>query len=407
MSRPYQVVVFGASGFTGRLVAEYLAAHYAADHEQPDRRLRWAMAGRSSAKLERVRSEIGAEGIGLIVADSHDRESLDAMCAQAEVVCTTVGPYAKYGVELVAACVVNGTDYCDLSGEVPFMRRTIEAHHAKAHADGTRIVHSCGFDSVPSDVGLLFLQREAEARLGRFCESVEMVVAGAKGSFSGGTFASLFNVLRERRERPGVADILDDPYALNAPAPPGNCPAPDLKRAKYSETFGVTVAPFVMASINTRIVRRSHALAGFPYGRDFCYSEAMATGRGALASLSAKLMATGINAVERGGLVSKLAQKLTPDPGEGPGRDERESGYFKLRFFGKTGDGQHIRTELRGKRDPGYGATSRMLAESAIALATTRGQGRTGGVLTPALAIGEELLTRLPDRADVTMRVVE
>ena len=404
MSRPYHIVVYGATGFTGRLVAEYLYTAYPPGRDAAHG-ITWAMAGRDLGRLRAVKAELGAHGIDLLQADAHDTPALVALCTQAEVVLTTVGPYAKHGSALVAACVAAGTDYCDLSGEVPWMRRMIEAHHRDAHTLGVRIVHSCGFDSVPSDIGVLHLQRAAQERFGEFCESVEMIVAAAKGGFSGGTVASLNQVLAEAAESDKVASILLDPYALNTPAPDGICDHRDQRGVGFSESLQTYTAPFVMAAINTRIVRRSNALAGFPYGRDFCYTEAVATGEGLGGRLTAGVTALGIGVFSDRGPVGRLLRGLAPKPGEGPDEDARESGYFKLKFVGRTPSGKTLRSTVKGERDPGYGSTSRILAESAVALAQTRGLGRPGGVLTPALAIGDELLEKLPERAGVRFAV--
>ena len=306
----------------------------------------------------------------------------------------------------MAACVEYGCDYCDLSGEVPWMRRMIDRHHAGARERGARIVHACGFDSIPSDIGLLHHQRTAQGTHGEFCESVEMVVAAARGGFSGGTFASLDNVLREASASDKVASVLLDPYALNTPAPDGTCAADnDQRGVRFSERFQTYTAPFVMAAINTRIVRRSVALAGFPYGRGFCYSESVATGQALGGRLTAAVTAAGIGAFAGTGTLGQALRGLAPKPGAGPSREEREAGFFKLKFAGRTPSGKTVETHVKGKRDPGYGCTSRMLAESAVALWRTRGEQREGGVLTPALAIGDELLDGALARAGVTFHV--
>ncbi len=404
MSRPYHITVLGATGFTGRLVAAYLYEAYPPGRDQTHGII-WAMAGRDRSKLEQTRDELDIHGVDLLVADSHDADSLTALCEQTEVVLTTVGPYALHGSLLVATCVKTRTDYCDLSGEVPWMRRMIEAHHDRAREWGVRIVHSCGFDSIPSDIGVLHHQTEAKATHGEFCESVEMIVSAAKGGFSGGTFASLDNVLAEAAQSDKVASILLDPYSLNLPAPDGDCDSNEQREARFSESFNTYTAPFVMAGINTRIVRRSHALAGFPFGKNFCYSEATATGQDLGGRLTAAVTALGIGVVGNTGVLGQAIRGLAPKPGSGPSAQEREDGFFKIKFFGRTPSGKTLRTAVTGKRDPGYGCTSRMLAESAVALALTRGQNRDGGVLTPALAIGEELLERLPKNADVNFRV--
>ena len=401
--RPYHLIVYGATGFTGRLVAEYLYAAYPPGEAADRHGLTWAMAARDARKLAAVKDELGAHGVDLLTADADDPVALGRLCAQTEVVVSTVGPYARHGSLLVATCVNTGTDYCDLAGEVPWMRRMIEAHHASAREAGVRIVHSCGFDSIPSDVGVLYLQRLAHERHGVFCDRIEMVVAAAQGGFSGGTFASLEGVLAEAAASDKVASILLDPYALNAPAPDGTCVAREQRGADFSEAFQTYTAPFVMAGINTRIVRRSNALAGFPYGRNFCYTEAVATGPDLGGRLTAWATAAGLGLLSGRGVVARAVRGLAPGPGSGPDAEARESGYFTFRFCGRTPCGKTVRTTVNGRRDPGYGCTSRMLAESAIALALSRGEGRAGGVLTPALAIGAELLNRLP-QAGVELR---
>lgn len=403
-SRPYQIVIFGATGFTGQLVAQYFYQRFPPGAEATHG-INWAMAGRDADKLERVRDSIGAEGIDCLVADASKRSSLQWLCAQTEVVCTTVGPYAKHGDLLVAACVAQQTDYCDLSGEVPWMRRMIEAHHQQAREAGVRIVHSCGFDSIPSDIGVLHLQKAAKARFGEFCESVDMLLAEAKGSFSGGTYASLNQVLAEAGKSDKTASLLMNPYSLNFPAPDGRCDTREQREAGFSDSFQTYTAPFVMAGINTRIVRRSHALAGFPYGNEFCYSEAIATGEGLGGRLTAKLTAFGIGTLMSNPTLASALMRLAPKPGEGPNEKEREAGYFSIRFSGRTASGQTIKTSVRSDRDPGYGSTCRMLTESAVALLNTRHENREGGVLTPALAIGPELLEALQEHAVLNFQV--
>ncbi len=261
--RPYDVVIFGATGFAGRLVARYLV-----DTDRADG-VRWAIAGRSRDKLEALAQALGVPDLPCVVADSHDRESLDAMARSTRVICTTVGPYAEHGAMLVAAAVEAGTHTCDLTGEPQFVRRMIDAHHAAAEASGVRIVHCCGFDSVPSDLGVFVLQQAAVARHGTPCSEIEMVVAAARGGFSGGTLASLGNVLSEAKD-PEVRRILTDPYSL---VPGGSGPDGRAQMgSRYSEAEGTWTAPSMMAPINERVVRRSHALLGYLCGEGFRYS---------------------------------------------------------------------------------------------------------------------------------------
>ena len=380
--RPLDVVVFGASGFAGRLVAEYLAERHAGTG------VRWAMAGRSLSKLESVRAEIAARvpaaaEVPLLVADSHDRAALAAMVAQTRVVCTTVGPYARYGTPLVEACIDGGAHCCDLTGEVQFIRRVADAHHDRARAAGVRIVHCCGFDSVPSDLGTWLLCERLREADGLPPEEVRFFLCGASGGFSGGTVASLLNVLEEASD-PAVRAILADPYSLN---PPDRRQGPDARSRMGPVRDPVTGwwgGPFVMAPINERVVRRSSALLGDRYGTDFRYSEVTRTGAGVVGALSAGALALGtgafLGAVALGPLRRLLTRTVLPAPGEGPSRDAIERGFFKI--------------VLSGRRDPGYGATACMLAESALCLAQDPLDG-PGGVLTPAAAMGGALLARL------------
>ena len=397
--RELDVVVFGATGFTGRLVAEYLLERYGADRD-----LRWALAGRSQQKLDELVDSLGGDAAKLhtIVADSFDRDALGALAARTRVVLTTVGPYALYGSGLVSACVEHGTHYCDLAGEVQWIRRMIDEHHDRAQSTGARIVHCCGFDSVPMDIGVWFLQNEAQRNHGAHCTPISMFVTAMKGTASGGTIASMLNILEESRRDRDVARIMIHPYSLN---PPGERQGPDdvdQRGAVYSSEAGSWTAPFVMAAVNTKVVRRSHALLGYPYGREFRYSEAVLTGPGIGGRARAGAMTAGLGSVMllgRYGPTRKLLQTLIfPDPGEGPDRAQREAGFFNLIQIGKLPDGSVLRTRITGDRDPGYGSTSKMLSECAVCLAKDELDGN-GGVLTPAAAMAEPLLERLQQNA--------
>jgi len=401
MSR-YDVVVWGATGFTGRLVAEYLAEH------RPDN-LRWALGGRSEQKLREVRTGLAAldsrlADLPILVGDSHDRAALDAIVTQTRVMCTTVGPYARYGSELVAACVEAGIGYCDLNGEVPWMRRMIDAHHDRAKQKGARIVFCCGFDSIPSDLGCFLLQQSARQRHDRACNRAVLYVDRMRGGASGGTVASMMNIVDEATRDREVRRLLGDPYALN---PEAERSGPDhneeLKPTRTED--GRWTAPFVMAAINTRIVRRSNALLGYPYGRDFRYAERVRFAAGPKGWLGANAMAAGI-----GGLMAGLAfaptrtllERVLPSPGEGPSREQRERGSFLLRIEG-DGPGFSVTARVEDSSDPGYGSTAKMLAESALCLALDKSSSRTG-MLTPASAMGMTLIDRLR-RAGLTFDV--
>ncbi|MGY6555492.1 MAG: saccharopine dehydrogenase family protein [Wenzhouxiangella sp.] len=405
----YDLVLLGATGFTGRLVAEYLLERHGADGE-----FKWALAGRSLDKLESVRSELGAAAasLPLLIADSHDRASLDALVAQARAVCSTVGPYALYGSELVAACAASGTDYCDLTGEVPWMRQMLDAHEATAIESGARIVHCCGFDSIPSDLGVWFLQHQAQRLFGKPMTRVRLGVQSLKGKMSGGTAASMLNIIETSRSDPEVARIAKNPYAL--------CPEefrqgprqPYVKGPTFDEDLNAWLAPFVMAAINTRIVHRSHALQSRPWGEDFTYEEAMMTGRGFKGRRQAITWSLALGGFALGaslGPTRKLLQnRFLPKPGEGPNPAERERGLFKLLLFGRDDDGHEVRVRVTGDRDPGYGSTAKMLGEAAYTLATDVAAGSPpGGFWTPSTAMAEKLLPRLVEHAGLTFELLD
>jgi len=403
--REYDVIIWGATGFTGRLVAEYYLKQYGLDGK-----LKWAMAGRSQSKLEQIRSELGNENIPLITANSHDVESLTTLVKQTKVICTTVGPYAIYGNELVAACVEHGTDYCDLAGETQWIRRMIDQHHEAAQKSGSRIVHCCGFDSIPSDLGTYYLQREAQKTVGEYCQHVKMRLKAIKGGFSGGTFASMNNVMAEASKDKEVAKNLFNPYGLNPSGEQSGPDKGDLQSVKYDEDFGAWIMPFIMAAINTRVVRRSHALDGYPYGQDFRYDEAMSSGKGLTGRLKgyAGLVALGaLMAGKPDSLYKKLLNKVLPSPGEGPSLAEREAGYFNFTVIGKFKNGKTMTAKVTGDRDPGYGSTCKMLGESAVCLALDEKSGsQVSGVLTPSTAMGDALLNRLEENAGLSFSIV-
>jgi short subunit dehydrogenase-like uncharacterized protein len=403
--RQFDVVVWGASGFTGRLVVEYLLKRYPCGG-----RLRWAVAGRNRDRLEQFFEGMSADATRpeLLVADSHDIGALGEMAKSTRVILTTVGPYAKYGSELVAACLQYGTHYCDLCGEAQWIRQMIDKHQALAQKSAARIVMSCGFDSIPSDIGVWFLQQKAMEKYGSPCSEVTLLVRAMKGGARGGTFSSMLTAIKQARENRDIARVLADPYSLN---PEGERHGPDggdQRGSKYNADASVWTAPFVMAAINTRIVRRSNALLDFAYGRDFRYHEATITGRGIVGRAKSILMSAGLGLFM---IASAFAftrkfvvQKLLPKPGEGPSRYARENGYFNFILLGRLPGGKIMRLRVTGDRDPGYGSTSKMLAESAICLALdelTVG----GGFWTPATAMGNPLLERLTTNAGLSFEL--
>ncbi|MCH7538466.1 MAG: saccharopine dehydrogenase NADP-binding domain-containing protein [Proteobacteria bacterium] len=400
--REFDVVVQGATGFTGTLVAEYMVRQYGVGGN-----LRWALAGRSKEKLETVRDSLGPEAasLELILADSFDHEALAALASRTKVVLTTVGPYALYGSDLVAACVEAGTHYCDLAGEVHWIRKMIDRHQARAQQTGARIVHCCGFDSVPMDIGVWFLQEAAREKYGAYCKSITMLVKATKGAASGGTIASMLNLISESRRDRSVARTLVDPYGLN---PDGERQGPDQRdqqKVLYRDDVNSWTAPFIMAGVNTKVVRRSHALAGFPYGRDFRYAEAVMTGDGFTGWLKGWLMTLALGGLVLGASYQptrKLLQKFVlPKPGEGPDRELQQNGFFNLMQIGVLPDETVLWGRITGDQDPGYGSTSKMLSECAVCLAQDD-LDAGGGIWTPAAVMAKPLSERLQRNAGIT-----
>ena len=389
-AKKFDIVVYGATGFTGQLVAEYLAARY-----KNDAQLKWALAGRSLDKLKSVREAIGAPAdTPLIVADASDATSLNAMVAETKSVITTVGPYQLYGNELIAACVASGTDYFDLCGEPVWMRQMIDKHEAATKASGARILFSCGYDSIPFELGVFFCEETARKTLGATVSRVKGRVRVMKGTLSGGTAASMKATFSSAANDQRLMALLRSPFALTPgfegpKQPPGN-------RPQYDEDLQSWTTPFVMASINTRNVHRSNMLLGFPYGRDFVYDEMMLTGPGEQGEEQARRILAANTSEKMGGKV--------PQPGEGPSKQERESGHYDLLFVGLAPDGRQVRVAVRGDRDPGYGSTSKMISECAICLLRDT-PDVPAGIWTPGAAMRDKLIKRLVDHAGLTFSV--
>lgn len=383
MTRDFDIIVYGASGFTGRLVAEYLAGAGVTG---------WAMAGRSAAKLAEVRDAIGAPAdTPLVVADAADARSVAELAARARVVVTTVGPYQLYGSDLVAACVKAGTAYADLCGEPGWMRRMIDAHAMEARETGARIVFSCGFDSIPFDLGVLSLQNCAQERFGRPCPRVKGRVRHLKGGASGGTVASLKATMAAAAKEPSLIKLLASPFALTPGFTGPHQPTGLIP--EYDATLGTWVAPFVMAPINTKNVHRTNFLLDHAWGSDFVYDEMMvAPGLGDMAKAAADAIAK----------FNPLTGGDAPKPGEGPSQEERESGGYDILFAGLMPDGTRIDAVVTGDRDPGYGSTSKMIAETARCLLESGGDG---GIWTPGALLGSKLRDRLEANAGLTFRV--
>ena len=384
--RAYDIVVYGATGYTGRLVAEYLAQHYSATGPK------WAMAGRSKAKLAQVRDLIGAPAATpLIEANSDDPASMAALAHSARVILTTVGPYQLYGEPLVKACVEADTDYADLCGEPGWMREMIDRYHDAARASGARIAFSSGFDSIPFDLGVLMLQKEAVARYGRPAPRVKGRIRAMQGSFSGGTAASLTETMKAAARNPKLIPILRSPFGLTpgfeGPSQPmGLIP-------EYEDSVGKWAAPFIMATINTKNVHRTNFLLGHPYGANFKYDEMMLTSAGELGQKAAHAV---------GEMLKNPFGAKPPKPGEGPSAEERAAGHYDVLFIGEYPDGKVLRYGVKGRYDPGYGSTSRMIAETGLALLDCTAPG---GVSTPGALLGEALVKRLAEHAEISFAV--
>lgn len=385
-AREFDIIVYGATGFTGRLVAEYLTKQYGNGDT-----VKWAMAGRSMDKLQSVRDEIGAAAdTPLVTADATDPDSLADLVKRTRVVITTVGPYQLYGNELVAACAKYGTDYCDLSGEPAWMRMKIDAHETEAKESGARIVFSSGFDSIPFDLGVMMLQKECFNRYGQAAPRIKGRVRAMQGTFSGGTAASLKATMAAAAKDPMVIKYLTNPFSL-APGfagpdqPLGNKPL-------YEEDLKSWSAPFIMAPINTKNVHRTNALLGHEYGEDFVYDEMMLTGDGEQGEKMANFIAK----------TDMMGGDDAPKPGEGPSKDERENGFYDILFIAEMADGARTMLSVKGDKDPGYGSTSKMIAETAIGLLSSDCKG---GIHTPGSALGETLVQRLEANAGLTFKI--
>lgn len=403
----FDLVVFGATSFVGQILTRYLEEHYGADGE-----VKWAIAGRSEGKLKALKDGLGASAakLPIILADAADDDALAALCRQTRVVISTVGPYALFGEPLVKACVTTGTDYCDLAGEVQWIRRMVERYEEQAKQTGARIVHCCGFDSIPSDMGVWFLQQQAEELFGQPCQDVRMRVKVAKGGLSGGTVASMINVAKEAGADPKLRKELANPFSICPEGHRSKARQPSLKTAEYDKDFGVWLAPFVMSAINTRVVHRSNAMQNARYGMEFTYDEAMMTGKGPKGRLTAYAITAALGTFLTASAIKPtrwLVEKLVPKPGEGPSPEDQENGFYDLRFIGRTQDGKTIITKVTGDRDPGYGSTAKMLGEAGLCLAFDTDETTQGGFWTPASALDGKLLDRLTSKAGLTFEVLE
>lgn len=405
----HQLVVFGASSFVGKLLTHYLFQRHGINGD-----LDWAIAGRSRAKLEELRSSLGpaAATLPIIVADASDEKALRNLCQKTQVVASTVGPYALYGSTLVKVCAQTGTDYCDLTGEPQWIAQMIKEHEAAAQKSGARIVHCSGFDSVPSDLGTYYLQQQALKQFGQVCARVKLRVKAARGGASGGTVASMLESIRESVANPALRKLLTNPYAFCAADASGLPRQPNQQFASYDEDAKAWSAPFIMAVINTKVVHRSNEVSGYAYGRDFVYDETMLTGQGISGRVTAIGIALGLAAFT-GAIAMKptrvlLERFVLPKPGEGPTPAQQEAGFYDLRLLGRTSTGNRLTVKVTGDRDPGYGSTCKILGEAAVCLVQDIAKtDKPGGFWTPSTVMGDKLIARLTEHAGLTFSVVE
>jgi len=386
--REFDVIVFGASGYTGKLVAEYMGKEYGNEES-----IRWAIAGRNKDKLSSVKKDLNLnERVSIIEVDSTNKDSLDSMTSSAKCILTTVGPYQLYGSSLVQSCSENGTDYVDLTGEPGWMYEMINAHQDTAKNSGARIVFSCGFDSIPFDLGVYFVQQAAQEKFGKPAKHVRGRVKAMNGEFSGGTIASLGATMATLKEKPELIQVLSNPFSLTEGF---EGPAQlDDSKVLLDEKLNMWVTPFVMAPINTKNIHRSNALLGHAYGEDFCYDEMMIAGEGE----EGKQIADAMNSS------NPMGGDNLPQPGEGPSKESREQGNYDVLFFADFDEGS-IEARVTGDMDPGYGSTSKMIAESALCLVQDC-EDLSGGMYTPAPAMGDKLIKRLTKNAGLTFDIL-
>jgi len=404
----FDIVIFGASSFVGQIMTRYMLAQFGVEGE-----LKWAIAGRSQNKLSELKSALGetAKSLDVLVADAANETSLRTLCESCKVIVSTVGPYALYGEPLVKTCVASGTDYCDLTGEVHWIAKMLARYEDQAKTTGARIINSCGFDSIPSDLGVFFLQQQAKQQFNQSCSSIKMRVKTMKGAASGGTVASMTNIFKEVATNPSLRKILANPYAICPPEHGNNVRQNNMNRPQFDEDFDSWVAPFVMATINTRIVHRSNALVAGGYSQDFEYNEAMLTGKGLIGGGLAAGVGVGLGSFAMAAVVPPtrwaMEKFILPKPGEGPSPEAQQKGGYDLRFYGKTANGQEIRCKVTGDQDPGYGSTAKMLAQAAACLVQDISKDKVqGGFWTPASIFGNTLITRLQENAGLTFELM-
>ena len=399
--KQFDIIIWGASSFTGKLVTEYIFNKYGSS------KIKWAIAGRNFDKLEKIRSQVADKDIPIFIADSFDEDSLSKFVKKTKVVCSTVGPYSLYGTKLVKVCLENNTNYCDITGEAHWIRTLIDNFHEEAKSKKIKIVNSCGFDSIPSDMGVYFIQNEIKKVYKNYAKSIKMRVAGIRGGISGGTYGSINNLLKEAYADRNVFKVLNNPYGLNPKDKMEGMDKKDLRKIIFDKESNSWIYPFIMAGINTKIVRRSNALSNFKYGKDFRYEEATMSGKGISGFWKAilavfPLAMVGLNP---NSFLKKIVNSFMPKPGEGPGFEKRKNGFYNLRFYITIDDKNKVFAKVIGDSDPGYGSTSKMLAESALCLAFDK-LPENYGVVTPSFSMGDKLLDRLNRNAGLKFELI-
>jgi short subunit dehydrogenase-like uncharacterized protein len=408
-TKKFDLVIFGATSFVGQILTEYLF-----DHIGLSRKVKWAIAGRSEAKLNNLRDSLGekAAKLPIIVADSMDQPALEDMCKKSRVIVSTVGPYALYGETLVKVCAENGNDYCDLTGEAYWIKQMILKYEKTAKKSGARIVNCCGFDSIPSDLGNHFLQREGKKQFGKFFNQVKLRVKAMKGGASGGTIASMAEMIVAAKADAQVRRDMANPYILCPKKHSYSIKQTSVKGPAYDRDFGSWSAPFIMEAINARVVLRSNTLRRMAFGKDFSYGEAMLTGAGNSGRLKAIALTAGLAAFA-GSMVLDPVRNLMnkfvlPKPGEGPSLQDQLNGFFDIQLMGKNARGDKLTAKVTGDRDPGYGCTAKMLAQAGLCLAFDLAkEDKAGGFWTPSTAMGDLLIERLNNHAGMSFTLVD
>ena len=410
-SRSYAIVLYGATSFVGQITAHYLTHFLSHSKAKDGSNVAWAIAGRDEDKLKKLQSKLESK-VDLIIANSDEDASLDKMTKQAQVVISTVGPYLKFGEPLIKSCAKNGTDYVDLTGEAIFIKDMMDKYQETAKKSGARIVNSCGFDSIPSDLGVYFTQQQAKEQFNKNCNVIHMRVKAAKGGLSGGTIASMATIFEEVNKDKSRRKQVANPYLLNDDTDVPSVRQDNVSKPEYDSKHKRWLAPFVMASINTRIVHRSNQLSDYAYGRDFKYDEAMWMKDGVKGQLASYGMSAGLVGFATAMIFKPsrelLSKHVLPKSGSGPSKSEQENGYFDIRFFGSTANKDYISTKVTGDKDPGYGSTSGMLAQAALCLVQDINKDDVaGGFWTPSTAMGDKLLTRLENHAGITFELID